>query len=96
MNEEKIAQDLLNHDIPLIRGTKNALKAVKHTLNWKKFIESPVKDLKSTDNQNIAHVWIEKLKLKSRFSEFDGLKMLESFGISVTRFELIENKHVNC
>lgn len=93
VNEEKIAQDLLNHDIPLIRGTKNALKAVKHTLNWKKFIESPVKDLKSTDNQNIAHVWIEKLKLKSRFSEFDGLKMLESFGISVTRFELIENKH---
>ena len=38
------------------------------------------------------NVWIEKLKLRSRFSEFDGLKMLESFGISVARFELIENK----
>jgi acyl-CoA synthetase (NDP forming) len=92
VNEEKMAGYLFDHGVPLIRGTKNALLAVKHALNWRNYLSNVKGDLKSINKQTIINEWAKKLSYKKDFSEFDGLEMLREFGVSVPGYKLLNNK----
>lgn len=92
VNDEKMASYLFDHGVPLIRGTKNALLAVKHALNWRNYLSIPKGDLKSINKKQIINAWIKKLIKKKSFSEFDGLEMLRAFGVSVAGYKLLNNE----
>ena len=92
VNDEKIAGYLFNHGVPLIRGTKNALLAVKHALNWRNYLPIPKGDLKTINKKPIINAWIKKLLKKKSFSEFEGLEMLRAFGVSVAGYKLLNNE----
>ena len=91
VNDEKMAGYLFDHGVPLIRGTKNALLAVKHALNWRNYLSIPKGDLKSINKKPIINAWINKLIKKKSFPEFDGLEMLREFGVSIARYKPINN-----
>ena len=92
VNDEKMASYLFDQGVPLIRGTKNALLAVKHTLNWRNYLSIPNGDLKRINKKPIINAWIKKLLKKKSFSEFDGLEMLRAFGVSVAGYKLLNNE----
>ena len=92
VNDEKMASCLFDQGVPLIRGTKNALLAVKHALNWRNYLSIPNGDLKRINKKPIINAWIKKLLKKKSFSEFDGLEMLRAFGVSVAGYKLLNNE----
>lgn len=79
VEDRALAQKLLRAGVPLLRGTKNALRAARHVMAFRDFLARPV-PTQSTPCPD--HGWRERLALAGRLTEAEGLRMLGDFGIS--------------
>jgi len=90
--EEKIAIDLSGVDVPVIRGTKNALLASQHFIAWGDFLNSTKKVKQDTINDsNKINFWNNKLAQSGLLTEFEGLSLFKDFGISTSKCSLINS-----
>jgi acyl-CoA synthetase (NDP forming) len=83
VDDRQIAQKLLKSGIPLLRGTKNALKAARHLMRYRDFKVAPVPDDVFVSDD---FGWRDVIAEKGQLSEADGLRMLADFGIASPAF----------
>lgn len=83
VDDREIAQKLLKAGIPLLRGTRNALKAAKHLLTYRDFAASPSEDPPCPDDD---YGWRDVIATKGQLSEAEGLRMLQDFGVRSPAF----------
>ncbi len=84
-----IAEDLMDHDIPLVNGVENAVKVIKHLLthrdnqfNQKSFSNQPSQDPLNT-NPEVRAKWRKRITTAEQLSESESLTLLNDYGISV-------------
>jgi len=77
-----IAEDLLDHGIPLINGVDNAVKAVRNILDWRDQRQTPVAEVARLDSDSdLVQRWRQRLGSGEALSESEGLQLLTEFGI---------------
>ncbi len=81
-DERAFAQDLLAHGIPLIRGTRNALLAARHVMDWRDHLARPAPTPAPLPE---AQHWQARLATGAPLSEQEGLGMLADFGLDAPR-----------
>ena len=87
VDDRGLSRSLMNEEIPLLRGTRNALLAAKHVLAFRDFDPSP-RALSPEDLRN-AEPWRERLRSGARLSEQEGLQMLSAFGLGTPRMAAV-------
>ena len=78
-DERNLALKLKTADVPLLRGTKNALLAAQHVMAYRDF---RARQDAAQEMPGPAKHWRGELARKGRLSEHDGLQMLAAFGIA--------------
>src|SRR5262249_55598287 len=78
---EKIALCLTSAGIPVLDGTSEALKAVKHMLSWRDFLARTDRVAESPVSAVIRQRWLERLA-GGALDENDGLDLLQDYGIA--------------
>ncbi len=84
-----IADDLMDHGVPLINGVENAVKAIKNVLDLRdtrmisktKYCEETIQ--MSEHEQNLVLKWKSRITNGVPLSETESLTLLSEFGISV-------------
>ena len=86
-DERKLAQSLLKIDVPLIKGTRNALLAARNLLNYGQLkpVESPTAPI----GQEIVNKWKARIQHGGGISVYDGLQMLSEFGLNTPEFQMV-------
>lgn len=79
VEDRALAQKLLRVGVPLLHGTKNALRAARHVMAFRDVLASPVSRVRTPCPD---HGWRERLARKGRLTEAEGLRMIGDFGIS--------------
>ncbi len=87
-DEREFAQHLLQQGIPLIRGTRNALLAARHVMEWRDHLARP---LPQATNLPDTRYWRNRLAAGFTLSEHEGLKMLSGYGIDCPRMARIDS-----
>ena len=88
VDDREIAQKLMSAGFPVLRGTKNALKAARHLMRYRDFLALPVSKTSACDDD---FGWRDVLAAKSHLSETEGLRMLGDFGIASPTHVQIES-----
>ncbi len=80
-----IADDLMDHDVPLINGVENAVRAISNVLQWRDSQQQDDPELRDTESFHPALVAKWKARLGSGFplTESESLTLLWEFGIPV-------------
>lgn len=81
-DERELAQRLQAAGVPLIRGTRNALRAVRHVMGYRDWAARPPAPPPALPD---AGRWADRLAQGARLSEHDGLAMLGDFAITAPR-----------
>ncbi len=84
VDDHLLAQKLHAAGVPLLRGTRNALRAAKHAMAYRDFLASAdvaTTEADSTITQKQAR-WRTTLTETDRLSEAEGLTMLRDFGVA--------------
>ncbi len=100
-DDRKLAIRLRKAGVPMLRGTRNALLAVRHVINDRHYRDFNSESIinnqaKAFVDQTIVKRWRSCLTKNQFISEFDGLTMLSEFGIitpkiaSVTSLDELE------
>ena len=77
-DERALALRLKAAGVPLLRGTRNALLAARHVMDYRDFLARA----EGVPEAAEAGEWAARLRGAARLSEADGLEMLRSFGIA--------------
>ncbi|MEH6347547.1 MAG: acetate--CoA ligase family protein [Bermanella sp.] len=84
-----IAEDLMDHDIPLVNGVENAVKVIKHLLthrdnqfSQKTFAGELKKDTQIASPETRAK-WRKRITTGDQLSESESLTLLNDYGLSV-------------
>ena len=88
VDDREIAQKLLTAAVPLLRGTRNALKAARHLMTYRDFLAVPFSEDGACDDD---FGWRDVLSAKGHLSETEGLRMLGDFGIASPTHVQIES-----
>jgi acyl-CoA synthetase (NDP forming) len=80
VRHEQIALRLTAAGLPVIDGTREALKAVKHALAYRDFQAAVVDDEPSPVSAETRDKWLRRLAA-GPLSEQDGLDLLDAYGI---------------
>ncbi len=82
-----IAEDLMDHDIPLVNGVENAVKVIKHLLDHR---NRQFAHKSGNDNQppqaiasDVRAKWRKRITTGSQLSESESLTLLSDYGLSV-------------
>lgn len=81
VDDRALAQRLLAAGVPLLRGTRNALRAAKHVMAYRDFLAGNEAET-DVDMSGRAAGWLGVLVEKGRLSEAEGLSMLRDFGVA--------------
>lgn len=81
-DERNLAQRLLAHGIPLLRGTRNGLLAARHLMAWR---DQPASRRADPADLPQAAAWRDRLASGVALSESEGQRMLAEFGIPGVR-----------
>ena len=84
--DQDMAKRFLDKGIPLIKGTRESLIAIKNLLNNKKMVFSKNKH---TVNKNFLK-WQEFIK-NNTLNSADGFKLLKDYGIDVAEFKVCKS-----
>ena len=81
-----IAEDLMDHDIPLVNGVENAVKAISNLLAYRDRQQgmdtSTVSNQKPVPHVN-SHQWCARLSNGQALSETESLTLLAEYGMSI-------------
>jgi acetate---CoA ligase (ADP-forming) len=79
-----IAEDLMDHNVPLINGVENAVKVVKNLLTYRDAQASVHTEIQpNEDYANIIDQWRERIGAGPGLNEAESLTLLSDFGIAV-------------
>ncbi len=89
-DDRDLAIRLKEAGVPLLRGTRNALLAVKHVMDHQYFIGSQLQSCtdepaRASVHYNTIKRWRSHIARNQPISEIDGLAMLSDFGIVTPR-----------
>ncbi|MEM7221892.1 MAG: acetate--CoA ligase family protein [Pseudomonadota bacterium] len=87
--DQRLAQELAAAGIPLIKGTRNALRAIKHLIAYRNDLKHPV-DPPPPAPGGAAHRWRERLA--GGLGEAEALALLNDYGIAVPRVAAIASR----
>jgi acyl-CoA synthetase (NDP forming) len=79
-DERALALKLMEHGIPLLRGTRNALLAARHVMAWRDHRASDARPMPPALPD--TGQWRARLMSGEKLSEYEGLRMLADFGIA--------------
>jgi acyl-CoA synthetase (NDP forming) len=88
LNSE-IAEDLMDHDIPLVNGVENAVKVIKHLFNHRdnQFAKKAANDSTLQPSETIASdiraKWRRRISTGGQLSESESLMLLADYDLSV-------------
>ena len=85
-----LALSLAEVDVPLLRGTKNALQAAQHWLTYRDSRAQP--KAKITAVPRLSAEWHAHLQTGAPLAEADGLALLQDFGLRVPRMARVESE----
>jgi acyl-CoA synthetase (NDP forming) len=84
VRHEQIALRLTTAGVPVLDGTRAALKAIKHALAYRDFQAALFEEDASPATEGIRQKWLRRLADGS-LSEEDGLGLLDAYGIRTPR-----------
>ncbi len=82
VDDHLLAARLRDAGVPLLRGTRNALRAARHLLAYRDFLAAPATADADTAVSEEVPGWRAALAERGRLSEAEGLAMLRDFGIA--------------
>ena len=94
-----IAEDLMDHDIPLVNGVENAVKVIKHLFVHRdhQFSKNAANDnhlqTPKTIPSDVRAKWRKRITTGSQLSESESLTLLADYGLSVA--SPIETNNLN-
>jgi acyl-CoA synthetase (NDP forming) len=78
-----IADDLMDHDVPLINGVEQAVRAIAKVLQWREYQRQPPAQAPSSLCPATLARWKARIATGSPLSETESLTLLADFGIPV-------------
>src|SRR5690606_25666780 len=91
-NHAGLVTRLSEAGVPVIDGTRVALKAVKHMLAWRDRPEGRTPVRPKDIPQEAARVFGDKLASGSPWGEIDSLALLAAYGIKTARSTIVHNE----
>lgn len=78
-----IAEDLLDHNVPLVNGVENAVKVVANILQYRDQQSESASEITEKDRSEIKTVWRKRLATGKALSETESLNFLASYDLPV-------------
>ncbi len=80
-DSQDLATRTTDAGVPVLDGTLTGLKAVKHAMNYRDFINRPKAEQPPTPDPAVTLKWRNRLARAEMLTEAEGLDMLTDFGI---------------
>ncbi len=83
VSHRAMALALTEAGVPVLDGTREALEAIKHLLDYRDFLRREPSSPPSAPDEQIGSKWRTRLRDPAPFDEVEGLAMLRDYGIPV-------------
>jgi len=88
---QDLAMRLVDQGVCVLDGTKPALTAIKHAINYRDFIGRPVDVLPANVSDDVTMKWRNRLSNGGILDESEGLALLSDYGVTTQRSLVVDS-----
>lgn len=94
LNHRALALATTEAGVPVIDGTEEGLRAVRHLLNLRDHV--PATPLPSPVDPELRAAWRRRLEIDVPFDEREALRLVGDYGIATPRLEVVDSAESAC
>lgn len=94
LNHRAVALATTEAGVPVIDGTEEGLRAVRHLLSLRDHV--PATRLPSPVDTELRAAWRRRLEIDAPFDESEALRLVADYGIATPPFEIVDSVEAAC